>query len=59
MVPRTDLGPADDAAVDAAHRRILDAIAARQPEAARAAMHQHIADLEERLAEAARKRPAC
>ena len=59
VVPRTDLGPADDAALDAAHRRILDAIAARQPEAARAAMHQHIADLEERLAEAARKRPAC
>ena len=59
VVPCIELGPADDVALDAAHRRILDAIAARQPEPARAAMHQHIGDLEQRLAEAARERPAC
>lgn len=59
VVPRLELGAADDAELDAAHRRILAAIAARQPETARAAMHAHIADLERRLAEAARARLAC
>jgi GntR family transcriptional regulator, transcriptional repressor for pyruvate dehydrogenase complex len=53
VVPRLELEPGDDAELDAAHRRILGAVAARQPETARAAMHAHITDLERRLAEAA------
>jgi len=59
VVPRIEMSAADDAALDAAHRRLLDAVTARQPEAARVAMHDHIVDLERRLAEAARERPAC
>jgi len=59
VVPRIEMSAADDAALDTAHRRLLEAVAARQPEAARAAMHDHIVDLERRLAEAARERLAC
>jgi len=58
VVPRPDLSSEDSAAVDGAHRRILDAIAARQPEGARAAMEAHIIDLERRLGFAVRERAA-
>jgi GntR family transcriptional repressor for pyruvate dehydrogenase complex len=47
--PRADLTAEDDAAVVSAHRRIYEAIAGREPEAARAAMHAHIIDIEQRL----------
>jgi GntR family transcriptional repressor for pyruvate dehydrogenase complex len=47
--PRADLSADDDAAIVIAHRRIYDAIVARDPEAARVAMHAHIVDIEQRL----------
>jgi GntR family transcriptional regulator, transcriptional repressor for pyruvate dehydrogenase complex len=46
---RADLTPEDDAAIVNAHRVIYEAIAARDPEAARAAMHTHVIDIEQRL----------
>jgi len=52
------LDAVDDAAIDAAHREVLDAVTARQPERARAAMDAHIRDVERRLAEATRARVA-
>jgi GntR family transcriptional repressor for pyruvate dehydrogenase complex len=58
VVPRLDFSPEDSAAVDGAHRRILEAIAARQSEGARAAMEAHIVDLERRLGCAVRERAA-
>ena len=58
VVPRPDFTSEDSVAVDGAHRRILEAIAARQPEGARAAMEAHILDLERRLGFAVRERAA-
>jgi GntR family transcriptional repressor for pyruvate dehydrogenase complex len=46
---RSELTPDDDAAIIAAHLAIHDAIARRDGEAARAAMHAHIVDVERRL----------
>jgi DNA-binding FadR family transcriptional regulator len=46
---RADLTAEDDAAIVTAHRAICDAIAARDAEAARAAMHAHVIDIERRL----------
>ena len=46
---RADLTAEDDAAIVAAHRAVYEAIVARDPEAARAAMHAHIVDIEQRL----------
>jgi DNA-binding FadR family transcriptional regulator len=46
---RADLTAEDDAAIVTAHRAIYEAIAGRDPEAARAAMHAHIVDIEQRL----------
>jgi DNA-binding FadR family transcriptional regulator len=45
-----DLTSEDDAAIIAAHLLIHDAIARRDGDAARAAMHAHILDVERRLA---------
>lgn len=59
VVPRLETTAAADAEQDAAHGRILEAIAARQPDGARAAMRAHIAALEWRLADAVRERAAC
>jgi GntR family transcriptional repressor for pyruvate dehydrogenase complex len=39
----------DDAAIVSAHRNIYEAIVGRDPEAARAAMHAHLLDVEQRL----------
>ena len=58
VVPRPDFTTEDSTAVDGAHRRILDAIAGRQPEAARAAMAAHLVDLATRLGVAALARVA-
>lgn len=49
VVPHFPLGPDDHQAIDTAHREILDAIAARQPEMARAAMLAHVVDVQRRL----------
>ena len=46
---RPDLSAEDDAAIVGAHRRIYDAIAERDGDAARSAMHAHILDVEQRL----------
>ena len=46
---RADLTAEDDAAIVTAHRAIYEAIAGHDPEAARAAMHAHIVDIEQRL----------
>jgi GntR family transcriptional repressor for pyruvate dehydrogenase complex len=46
---RADLTAEDDAAIVTAHRTVYEAIVARDPEAARAAMHGHIIDIEQRL----------
>jgi DNA-binding FadR family transcriptional regulator len=46
---RADLTAEDDAAIVAAHRAVYEAVVARDPEAARAAMHAHIIDIEQRL----------
>jgi GntR family transcriptional repressor for pyruvate dehydrogenase complex len=46
---RTDLTAEDDAAIVSAHRTIYDAIAGHDSEAARAAMHAHVIDIEQRL----------
>lgn len=46
---RASLTAEDDAAIVAAHRAVYEAIAARDPEAARLAMHAHIIDVEQRL----------
>jgi GntR family transcriptional repressor for pyruvate dehydrogenase complex len=46
---RGELTAEDDAAIVNAHRAIYEAIAGRDPEAARAAMHAHIIDIEQRL----------
>jgi GntR family transcriptional regulator, transcriptional repressor for pyruvate dehydrogenase complex len=55
---RAELTAEDDAAIVTAHRTIYDAIAARDPEAARAAMHTHIIDVEQRLGRAPVERAA-
>src|SRR3989441_6986216 len=47
--PRIELTAEDQAEVGAAHREILDAIAAREGERARAAMQGHIVDMRRRL----------
>jgi GntR family transcriptional repressor for pyruvate dehydrogenase complex len=49
VVPHLELTPADNAQVDVAHRAIRDAIVARRPEAAQAAMLDHIVGLQRRL----------
>jgi GntR family transcriptional regulator, transcriptional repressor for pyruvate dehydrogenase complex len=49
VAPRLEYTVDDTAAVDAAHRGILDAITARRPEHAAAAMEAHIADAANRL----------
>jgi len=46
---RPDLTVEDDTAIVTAHRAVYEAIVARDPEAARAAMHAHIIDIEQRL----------
>ncbi len=46
---RPELTPEDDAAIAAAHLAIHDAIARRDGDAARAAMHAHILDVERQL----------
>jgi GntR family transcriptional repressor for pyruvate dehydrogenase complex len=46
---RPDLTAEDDAAIVTAHRAIYEAIVGHDPEAARAAMHAHIIDIEQRL----------
>jgi DNA-binding FadR family transcriptional regulator len=46
---RADLTAEDDAAIVTAHRAIYEAILARDPDTARAAMHSHIVDIEQRL----------
>jgi GntR family transcriptional repressor for pyruvate dehydrogenase complex len=58
VVQRADLTPEDDAAIIAAHLAIHDTIARRDGEAARAAMHAHILDVERRLARGAVTRAA-
>jgi len=50
VAQRVDLTPEDDAAIIAAHLTIHDAIGRRDADAARAAMHAHILDVERRLA---------
>src|SRR5882672_7006724 len=50
VAQRADLTPEDDAAIIAAHLTIHDAIARRDADGARAAMHAHIMDVERRLA---------
>jgi DNA-binding FadR family transcriptional regulator len=52
VVQRPRLVGEDRAPVDRAHERIVEAIAARDPERARAAMAAHIVDLQRRLSEA-------
>ncbi|MBI1847056.1 MAG: FadR family transcriptional regulator [Candidatus Rokubacteria bacterium] len=49
VAPRIELEEADNAHVDSAHREIVDAIAARDPERARARMEAHIVDVQRRL----------
>jgi len=46
---RPDLTVDDDTAIVTAHRAVYEAIVARDPEAARAAMYAHIIDIEQRL----------
>jgi DNA-binding FadR family transcriptional regulator len=58
VVPKLDLGVDGSRALDAAHREILDAILARQPERAGLAMERHIRDIEERLGGGAQERAA-
>jgi DNA-binding FadR family transcriptional regulator len=50
VAQRPELTPDDDAAIVAAHLAIHDAIARRDGDAARAAMHAHVLDVERRLA---------
>src|SRR5436309_3130249 len=50
VAQRAELTPEDDAAIIAAHLAIHDAIARRDGDTARAAMHAHILDVERRLA---------
>jgi GntR family transcriptional repressor for pyruvate dehydrogenase complex len=52
-VPPGALTAEDSRRVDAAHREVYDAIAARQPDRARAVMHAHIVDVQRRLGRAA------
>jgi GntR family transcriptional repressor for pyruvate dehydrogenase complex len=49
VVPRPELTEADNAQIDAAHRRILDAVTAGKAAEARAAMAAHIDDVQARL----------
>jgi GntR family transcriptional repressor for pyruvate dehydrogenase complex len=58
VAQRPDLTPEDDAAIVAAHLAIHDAIGRRDGDAARAAMHAHILDVERRLARGAVARAA-
>jgi DNA-binding FadR family transcriptional regulator len=53
IVPRPELTAADSAQVEAAHRRIFDAVAAGQAGEARAAMAAHIDDVQAWLERAA------
>jgi len=53
MVPGPDLTAADGAHVDAAHRRIFEAVGAGKAHEARAAMAAHIDDVQARLERAA------
>ena len=46
---RPDLTADDDAAIVSAHRAVYEAIAGRDPDAARGAMYAHIIDIEQRL----------
>jgi GntR family transcriptional repressor for pyruvate dehydrogenase complex len=55
---RAELTAEDDAAIAASHRTIYEAIAGRDPEAARAAMHAHVLDIERRLGRAGVERAA-
>src|SRR5438034_305183 len=50
VAQRAELTPEDDAAIIAAHLAIHDAIARRDGDTARTAMHAHILDVERRLA---------
>lgn len=47
-----ELSDVDNAAVDRAHQEIFDAIAAREPSRARAAMERHVVDVQRRLSSA-------
>jgi DNA-binding FadR family transcriptional regulator len=49
VVPHPELTDADYAQIDAAHRRILDAVASGKAGEARAAMFAHIDDVQARL----------
>ena len=53
LVPSPELSEADILQIDAAHRRIFDAVAAGNPAEARAAMIVHIDDVQARLERAA------
>jgi DNA-binding FadR family transcriptional regulator len=46
---RADITAEDDAAIVSAHRTIYEAIVGHDPDAARAAMHAHVIDIEQRL----------
>jgi DNA-binding FadR family transcriptional regulator len=49
VVPHPELTEGDHAQIDAAHRRVFDAVAAGKPSEARAAMAAHIEDVQARL----------
>lgn len=49
VVPRPELTDADHAQIDAAHRRVFEAVAAGRAEEARVAMAAHIDDVQARL----------
>ena len=49
LVPSPELTEADQLQIDAAHRRIFDAIVAGRADEARAAMAAHIDDVQARL----------
>jgi DNA-binding FadR family transcriptional regulator len=53
LAPSPELGEADQLQIDAAHRRIFDAIVAGKADEARAAMAAHIDDVQARLERAA------
>jgi DNA-binding FadR family transcriptional regulator len=49
VVPNPELTEADEAQIDAAHRRVFEAVAAGKATEARAAMVVHIEDVRARL----------
>jgi DNA-binding FadR family transcriptional regulator len=58
LTQRPELTAADDAEITGAHLAIHDAIARRDGDGARAAMHTHILDVERRLEAGAAARTA-